>query len=133
MGKNEAQDEVKEIGDRLNKIQKFCGKQNEEMPELLAVSKGAYLHYKSGLRQMNVSTLFRLCESLKPNMNYLFYGINPEHIVLEDSDFFPAEKEYDFEMIVYILVAYLSSLSKDEIPEKIGRLQLIQGELLTGL
>lgn len=124
--------EAKKIGSRIRKIQKYHNLLNKEMEDFLSVSRSTYGYYLSGERRLSLNTLILLRDKLKPNMNYLFYGEDNEPVIFQESKIDDTEKQ-DFEEISHMLMSYLSSLPGEELPEAIGKLQILQGEMLLGL
>lgn len=71
------------FGDRLKRIRESLDKTQQELADMLDVSKQTLLRYEKGQREPEISFIYRLIDLTKANAAYVFMGQEP---VLKEGD-----------------------------------------------
>jgi transcriptional regulator with XRE-family HTH domain len=68
---------MKETGDRLRQVRKSLGRTQQEMADMLGISKQTLLRYEKGQRDPEISFLYRFIDSTDANCAFVFMGQEP--------------------------------------------------------
>ncbi len=68
---------AEKTGERLRQVRKSLGRTQQEMADILGVSKQTLLRYEKGQREPEISFLYRFIESTKSNAAYVLMGQEP--------------------------------------------------------
>ncbi|MBQ0064365.1 MAG: hypothetical protein KBT48_01280 [Firmicutes bacterium] len=106
----ETKDYRKQVGKRIRIVQHLCDQVDQNMADSLGLSIQQYRKLISGMHEIGVDKLYFIIETLKPDMNYVFYGDHSNGFFFDKK----ITEEKDVKRIIKEVVAYTLNLPKKD-------------------